>query len=50
MNGNASVSQYIYILTAVVHWLRRWPVITEVVDSSLMIDKDSFSFLYSLFV
>ena len=41
MNGNASVSQYIF--TSVAQWFRHWPVMTEVVGSSPVIGKD-FSF------
>ena len=46
MNGNASVSTYIYILAAVAHWFRHWPVMTEVVGSSPVVGHFLFLFVF----
>jgi len=42
MNGNASVSQYIF--ASVAQWLRHWPVLTGVVGYSPVIGKDFIGF------
>jgi len=40
----------IYLFALAEHWLRHWPVMTEVVGSSLMIGKHFLHFFfYSLF-
>ena len=47
MNGYASVNQYIF--TSAAQWLRRWPVMREVVGLSPVLSKDFPHFLYSVF-
>ena len=44
MNGNASVSQHIFVSAA--QWLRHWPVMREVVGARPVISKDFLHFPY----